>query len=128
MILPDSSIFIESTRRRGRGLKQRLDSLPIYGAGIVLSEVLKGAKLPADRTRILTYFQTLPATPFEAIHWIALGDNLAALRRKGICVPLGDVILATLAIAYGFEVWAQDKHFPLMQTALPDLKLFSEAV
>ena len=58
--------------------------------------------------------------------WDTVGDNLATLRSKGITVPMADAVIATLGIENDIEVWARDPHFPLMQTALPRLKLFQE--
>ena len=44
----------------------------------------------------------------------------------GVTVPFPDVVLVTLAIDSGVELWTRDKHFALMQTVLPALKLFQE--
>jgi predicted nucleic acid-binding protein len=36
------------------------------------------------------------------------------------------VAIATVAIANGIELWARDRHFPLIQSILPALRLFQE--
>ncbi|MFO0807261.1 MAG: hypothetical protein U0746_01420 [Gemmataceae bacterium] len=41
-------------------------------------------------------------------------------------MPFPDAVLATLAIANSIELWTRDKHFALIQTALPALRLFQE--
>jgi predicted nucleic acid-binding protein len=51
---------------------------------------------------------------------------LAALQAADLTLPFPDVVIATVAIAHGVELWARDYHFPLMQTVLPALQLFVE--
>jgi predicted nucleic acid-binding protein len=43
-----------------------------------------------------------------------------------VVVPFPDVVLATVAIANGIELWTRDKHFALIQGVLPALRLFQE--
>jgi predicted nucleic acid-binding protein len=40
--------------------------------------------------------------------------------------PIQDVILASIAIEGGYEVWTRDAHFTAIQRSLPTLKLFVE--
>jgi predicted nucleic acid-binding protein len=65
--------------------------------------------------------------PTPETAWDALGDNLCALRGKGVNVPLADGLLATLAIMHGAELWTRDAHFGLIQKVLPALRLFTES-
>jgi predicted nucleic acid-binding protein len=55
-----------------------------------------------------------------------VGDNLAVLRAAGVTVPFTDAALATLALSLDIELWARDKHFPVIRKVLPQLKLFPE--
>jgi predicted nucleic acid-binding protein len=73
--------------------------------------------------KILSGFQ--PA-PIPDTLWDSVGDNLATLRAAGISVPFPDVVIATLGISLGVEVWSRDKQFTLMQGGLPALRLFAE--
>ncbi len=41
-------------------------------------------------------------------------------------MPLADALIATVAIDTSLELWNYDAHFPLIQTVLPQLKLFQE--
>lgn len=63
--------------------------------------------------------------PIPDATWDAVGDNLSALRLKGI--PLADTIIATVGIENQVEVWSRDPHFQMIQTALPLLKLYQES-
>lgn len=55
---------------------------------------------------------------------VAANDH--ALRAAGLSVPFADAVLATVAIANDVELWARDIHYPMIQTVLPQLKLFQE--
>lgn len=48
------------------------------------------------------------------------------LRTHGIAVPLGDAIIASIAIKYGVPVWTNDKHFKVMQVVLENLQLYRQ--
>lgn len=126
MIIADACIFIDALRSKGLAMKPVMSGHPVIACGVAKAEVLKGAKNEIDRQRIHTFLSGFQRLDFEEDDWIALGDNLATLRRKGLPVPFPDVVLATLAIESGYEVWSNDRHFPLMQTVLPELKLFVE--
>jgi predicted nucleic acid-binding protein len=126
MILVDSSVVIDYTRKKDPKLQTVFMAGQAAICGVVRAEVLAGARNDKHRQLIiddLAWFQEL-ATP-EAL-WEVVGDNLAALYRRGFTMPLPDVVLATLAIANNIELWARDAHFPLIQSVLPQLKLFQE--
>jgi predicted nucleic acid-binding protein len=55
-----------------------------------------------------------------------VGDNLALLQTRGLTIPFPDVMIATVGIAYGVEIWARDNHFSMMQTVLLGVRLFVE--
>ena len=128
MILVDANIVIAASRSKGAAIRAKIGALPVVIAGIVRCEMIKGARTKFERDNANAICDGYLALDFLPEHWINLGDNLAALRRKGISVPFADVILATIAIANDIEVWSNDRHFPMMQTVLPELKLFVEPV
>jgi predicted nucleic acid-binding protein len=72
---------------------------------------------------MLNLFAQLPTPEND---WDAVGDNLCALRGRGVTVPLSDVVIATVAISHDVELWTRDTHFALMLPHLPALKLFQE--
>jgi predicted nucleic acid-binding protein len=43
-----------------------------------------------------------------------------------VIVPFPDVLLATVAIENGLELWTDDSHFLHIQRVLPALRLFQE--
>jgi predicted nucleic acid-binding protein len=126
MILTDASVVIDYQRAKGVKLLALVRTLSVGVCGITRSEVVGGARTPAehaDSLRILNAFHQVSAP--EAV-WDRVGDHLAALRAAGLRLPFPDVVLATLGVHLNVEVWARDQHFPLMQPHLPGLRLFVE--
>ena len=126
MILTDASVVIGYQRKKDTKLVRLVPTLPVFICGPTVSEVLGGVRTAAeyaDAQAALTRFAHL-ATP-EPV-WLLLADHLATLRRAGLAVPYPDVLLATAGIHHDIEVWARDHHFPMMQAAIPALRLFAE--
>ena len=101
-------------------------ALPVAVCGVTRAEVLCGSRDPAHRQNLLTILAAFQVVSIPEKLWDILGDNLAALRVKGITVPFPDAVIASLGIENDLEVWARDPHFPTMQKVLPRLRLFKE--
>jgi len=92
----------------------------------VRTELLCGARDPKHRADLLTLLATCNQLAIPDSIWDTMGDNLAALRSKGVTVPLPDAVIATLGIENNMEVWSRNPHFPAMQKILPALRLYPE--
>ena len=53
--------------------------------------------------------------------WEKAAGILTSLRRTGIKIPLSDLLIASLAISAGYEVFTTDPHFEQVH----GLKLYS---
>lgn len=126
MILLDASVVIPFTKGKEPKLNRLLKTLPTAICGLTRAEVLHGVRNPAERAYLIVVLNGFTPVATSETIWDGVGDNLATLRRNGISSQLTDVVLATLAIACGFEVWARDTDFALMQPHLPALRLFVE--
>jgi len=126
MILVDTSVVIDWSRGKDAKLRLLIPSLPVAVCGVTQAELLHGSRDPAHRQKLLADLGTFQFVPMPDASWITVGDNLAALRSRGVTVPLADAIIATLAIENGIEAWARDPHFTAMQKVLSQLKLFQE--
>jgi len=126
MILVDSPVLIDYERTGDAKLAGLFRSLPLCICGTTRAEILHGARGIANRQNLLTFLNTFQRMSIPESLWDALGDNLAALRQKGITVPFPDAIVSTLAIENDIELWTRDAHFQLIQSVLPKLKLFVE--
>jgi predicted nucleic acid-binding protein len=126
MILVDSTVVIDYTRGQDAKLQALLLALPVGICGVVRAEVLHGARDAAHRQKLVTELAAFQFVPIPDSLWDAVGDHLAALRRRGVTVPFADAVIAAVGIANDIEVWARDPHFPAMQKVLPQLRLFQE--
>ena len=126
MILIDSCVIFDHTRGKDPRLAGLFQTLPSAVCGVTRAEVLHGARSAADRAALLALLNRFAQVSTPESIWDAAGDNLAILRKSGINVPFPDVVLATIAVSEGHDLWTRDAHFVIMQRALPALKLFSE--
>lgn len=124
MILADTTIAIQWLRRPSPKTLGIIRGHNAAICGATIAEVYAGARAEADFSRYdlaLGVFQ-LVVDPTDV--WRKAGRNISKLGSKGLIVPFHDAMIATIAIDLGVELWQDDKHFPMIQGVLPDLKLF----
>jgi predicted nucleic acid-binding protein len=126
MILVDTSVVIDYARGHDAKLRALLPTLPVAVCGITPAELLHGARDPAHRGALLTLLAAFAHLAIPDSLWDTVGDQLAALRAGGVTVPFQDVVLATVAITHGTELWTRDVQFSHISRVLPSLKLFKE--
>jgi len=126
MILADTNILIIYLRTADPKLLALFRSLPIAICGVTRAEVRCGVRNPAQLTASQIFLATFHTALIPDHLWDEVGSNLATLRAAGFAFPFPDVVIATLAIANGIELWTRDKQFTTMQSALPALQLFQE--
>jgi len=126
VILVDTSIVIDYARGKDAKLIALLPTLSAAICGIVRAELLCGARSPAHRANLLALLAVFPHLPIPEPLWDTIGDHLASLRTAGITVPFADVVIATVAMANGLELWTRDAQFAHIQKVLPALQLFQE--
>jgi len=126
MILVDTSVIIDYARGRDARLTQLLPTVSPAVCGIVRAELLCGARDARHHASLLALLGPFQAVSISEAVWDAVGENLASLRRAGITVPFTDVVIATVAIENGLELWARDQQYALMQNVMAGLRLFHE--
>jgi predicted nucleic acid-binding protein len=126
MILVDSGVLIDFLRSKDPKLDKQFRTSAVAVCGVTRAEILAGARGSKDRQRLMRFLARFNQALIPESWWDLVGDNLAALYARGVTVPFPDVVIATVGIANDIEVWARDPHFPMMQKALPALKLFQE--
>jgi predicted nucleic acid-binding protein len=123
----DTSVWIDYFRDSDKELNDFIDRLidedAVYINGIIKSELLIGAKTQKeyDLTRNnLNCFYTLELNDrvFEEISIVGF-----KLRRKGITVPLSDLIIAVQCFQHQLILIEKDKHFQKIKESL-DIDLF----
>jgi predicted nucleic acid-binding protein len=126
MILTDTTVVIDYLRAPTVHLVKIIQVNQAAICGATIAEVYAGARSPADFKKYDKALSVFAVVAIRKKTWPNLGRNLAELGAKGITVPFPDALIATLGIENDIEVWARDPHFPMMQRALPQLRLFQE--
>ena len=125
-VLVDTSIWIEYFNKpdstAGTSLENLLKQGRVLGAGLVLTELLQGAKIEKEFKLILESMTALPFLETTLNTWIEAGQISFSLRKKGITIPTSDLILASLALENHCLIFTLDPHF----NKIPGIKLYEE--
>jgi predicted nucleic acid-binding protein len=124
MVVVDSTIWIDFFRGRnepGRAaLRQLIRAQQAVLSGMALAEVLQGIRSPQEASLVQSQFASTPYLETTKETWIRVGSLSAELRRKGLTIPLTDLVIAVLAMEHDAEVFTTDPHFD----KIPGLKLY----
>ncbi|MGH9968244.1 MAG: type II toxin-antitoxin system VapC family toxin [Pyrinomonadaceae bacterium] len=127
MVIADTSVWIQFFNRPDSPEKTTLDLLidadEVALVGVVLAELLQGCRTPSERDALSDALLALPYYEVTQSTWFQTGDLSATLLRKGVTVPLSDLIIAALAIERGCRIYSLDTHFK----KIPGLHLYSPA-
>lgn len=115
-ILADTSIWIEFFKpapasELGDRLEACIVENSIWVAGIVIYELVQGVRSGTEKTRILETLSSLKYAEMTKALWQKSGELSSALRKKGVTIPLSDIILATISIEYNLQIFTIDNHF-----------------
>ena len=114
-IIADTSVWIEFFRNENSPvsdyLKQLLRSGQVALTGMVLAEILQGIKLSREARLVRNKLESLPFVETDRRIWLHAGEISATLRKKGLTIPLSDIIIASAAIIEGYEIFTIDPHF-----------------
>jgi predicted nucleic acid-binding protein len=119
----DSSVWIPYFRGGDTELNDLIDELldedRISINGIVMIELLKGSRIPEELDRLSSALSGLKFVGGGGESAQAAGRNGFALKRKGVSVPLSDLIVATDCIDRGLVLIERDAHFAAIAAILP---------
>jgi predicted nucleic acid-binding protein len=87
----------------------RLDSA--YLTGPIIAELLHGVRGKNDASQLDLLFTTIPYLEIHQEDWNVTGKTLHKLRRKGLTIPLTDVLIASVASRNSMAILTLDKHF-----------------
>ena len=122
-IVVDTSVWIEFFNQPHSPVTLHLQSLlrnrQVVLVGMVLAEILQGIKNPEEAQRVRKSLEPLPFLETTRENWQKAGELSAQLRRKGLTLPLSDLIIAATALQEEVAVFTLDPHFK----KVPTLKL-----
>jgi predicted nucleic acid-binding protein len=120
--LVDTSVWVEYFRGKKIAVKKRLEKLldenRAVVTGIVLAELLTGVSTEKDQHFLEECFLGLPYLEASREIFSAAGKMGATLRRKGITMPLTDLVIAALARTNALTVLTMDNHFNVLARPL----------
>lgn len=123
-ILVDTSVWIQYFNKldskSGKSIEGLLGEGRVVGSGVVLTELLQGAKIEKEFNAILESMTALPFLETTLNTWIKAGRISYTLRRKGTPIPTTDLIIASLALEYDCLIFTLDPHFE----KIPDIELY----
>ena len=115
MVIADTNIWISYLRdpdsETGLALQALIDQNQILMAGVVLAEVLQGARAQRDYDSLLTALTAFPYEEMNDTTWALAGHIGHQLGRRGKLIPMTDLAIAALALQGDHEVFSADRHF-----------------
>jgi predicted nucleic acid-binding protein len=113
-VLVDSSFYI-ACLREGRDplrlLAVTAAARDLAICGVVRCEVGRGLKKSGVRARFATVWDVMLNVPTDNRLWTQAEQGLWELDRKGVVLPLTDMVIACCARRIGAVVLTHDKHF-----------------
>jgi predicted nucleic acid-binding protein len=127
VVLPDTSVWVEFSRRGARGraaaLAELLDEGDVATCGPVAAELVAGAEGEIAELMWETLV-SLPWAALDAAGWREVGIAAGRLRRDGRTLPLTDLVIAVAAARAGYVLWTFDSDFERIRGALGELELY----
>jgi predicted nucleic acid-binding protein len=117
----DTSVWISYFREGGSEYGDLIDDLiddgRVHINGIVLAELLIGARNPDELVRLMSALAGLKLVPSDRASAESAGRS--GFAKKGVSVPLSDIIIASDCIDHGLVLIESDKHYAVIAAHLP---------
>lgn len=113
-IIVDTSIWIEYFKNNQKYVPFIEDNLNLENiliSGPIISELLHGVKSEKEYKLLSESISAVPYAECVYDDWIKTGETLYNLKKKGIAVPLTDILISAIAIRHDASVLSLDKHF-----------------
>ncbi|MEE8324924.1 MAG: PIN domain-containing protein [Candidatus Humimicrobiaceae bacterium] len=113
-IIVDTSVWIEYFKNNQKYVPFIEDSLNLENiliSGPIISELLHGVKSEKEYKLLSESISAVPCAECVYDDWIKTGETLYNLKKKGITVPLTDVLISVIAIRHDASILTLDKHF-----------------
>ena len=125
MVIVDTSCWSEYFNRpeskEARVVKTLLEEDRVMIAGVIIAEILQGAREKKEFQTLKESLITLPFLQETSQSWEDVGKLSFEIRKKGLIIPLTDCLIAVLAKEEDCSVFTLDSHF----ISLPNIKLYS---
>lgn len=126
-VLVDTSVWIDFFRRTEPSygiVMQLMSDNRICILGIILAELMQGAKSERELSVLRDVASVFPFLPESARTWQAAGELAFKLRRKGLTIGLSDCYIAAAAAEGNVAILTGDGHFMKIKD-VAKIRLFS---
>jgi predicted nucleic acid-binding protein len=116
-VLVDSSFYIQRLRRGQdplRALALTAAARDLAVCGVVRCEVARGLRERRVLKRFQAFWDVMICVPTDERIWNSVEETLWQLDRKGLTLPLPDVMIGCCARQIGAAVLTTDAHFSLI--------------
>jgi predicted nucleic acid-binding protein len=100
-------------------VQQVLTVEQVYTCWMVMAELLIGARDERGFTQLFETLRALPEIPVTDRVWEAAARLGYTLRRRGVTIPLPDLLIAQAAITGDLTLWHVDDHFEHLRRHSP---------
>ena len=125
MVIADTSVWIQFFNRPRSPEKRAIDALidvdELALVGVGLAELLQGCRSQAERATLNEALLALPYLEVVQLTWIKAGEISSSLLRKGVTLPMSDLLLAAMALEHRCHIYSLDAHF----NKIPGLSLYT---
>lgn len=118
-VIVDTSIWIEYFKGNEAAAKiiHNQTNFEVHLAGPILTELIQGIKTESEKSAFSMVMAGLPSIAISDRDWVVAGEIGAALRKKGVTVPLADLIIYTVALNNNCSIFTLDNHFAMIDEA-----------
>lgn len=122
-IFADTSAWIASFRVGGNlalkeYLRTSLDLDRLVTTNIVILELLQGCKTRREYEVLKARMDVLPLYLVNENTWSIAYETEYSLRRKGITVPIVDILICSIALEHGLNIVHHDEHIKVVAREL----------
>jgi len=117
-VLVDTSVWIEFFRKKEpyhRVVSELMDNDSICCLGIVVAELLQGAKSEKELNTIKDFLHVFDFLPEAVESWEKAGELSFLLHGKGRAAGLSDCYIAVAVQAADVRLFTLDKHFSVIR-------------
>ena len=125
LVLVDTSMWVQFFNLPDSAERAAVDDLidreVVATTGIIVSEVLQGARSTSHFTEIAEFMEGPRYLELTHPLWINAGALAFDMKMKGQPIPMSDVLIGVAAVEYGCSLYTGDHHFE----RVPGLTLYS---
>jgi predicted nucleic acid-binding protein len=115
MIIADADVWIDYFKNpassSGQVLGQLLDDDQVLLIGMVLTEIMRGARTDLQERTLREHLAAVPYGEMGRAAWERAGSIAQGLDHAGQSLAVPDVIVAAVALEGDHELYTRDNHF-----------------